>query len=187
MEIHWGRKMQAYVTPLGSEEICLTLISRHPRMRLEEAWKEYPLLASRLMNTEVTNADRGAITLTRKLDQVYKRNIVLTGDASGTVDAVTGEGLCQSFRQALALADALEAGDLESYQIAHWRLAWRPNLTGWLLLRLDQYSFVRKRALRALAKDPDLFSRLLAIHVGEASALHSVTTSALLGWQLLAA
>jgi flavin-dependent dehydrogenase len=187
MEIYWGRNMQAYVTPLGSEEICLALISRDPRMRLEQAWKEYPELASRLMDAEVTNADRGAITVTRELDRVYRGNMVLTGDASGSVDAITGEGLHQGFRQALALADALEAGDLESYQTAHRRLAWRPNLTGWLLLRLDQNSFVRERALRALARDADLFSRLLAIHVGETSALHSATTSALLGWQLLAA
>jgi flavin-dependent dehydrogenase len=187
MEIRWGRKMQAYVTPLGSEETCLALISRDPRVRIEEAWKAYPVLASRLMDAEVNNADRGAITVTRKLDRVCKGNTVLTGDASGSVDAITGEGLCQSFRQALALADALKAGDLESYQTAHRRLAWRPNLMSRLLLHLDQYSFLRKRVLRTLAKNPYLFSRLLAIHVGEASALHSMTTSALLGWQLLAA
>jgi flavin-dependent dehydrogenase len=187
MEIHWGRKMQAYVTPLRSEEICLALISRDPRTRLKEAWGEFPRLANRFMDAELSNADRGAVTVTRRLDRVYKGNVVLMGDASGSVDALTGEGLCQSFRQALALADALEAGDLESYQTAHRRLAWQPNLIGRLLLRLDQYSSVRKRALRALAKDPDLFSRLLAIHVGETSALHSLTTSVLLGWQLLAA
>jgi flavin-dependent dehydrogenase len=187
MEIHWGRKMQIYVTPLGSEEICLALISRDPRMRVEEAWGEFPRLASRLMDAEVSNADRGAITVTRRLDRVYKENMVLTGDASGSVDAITGEGLCQSFSQALSLADALEAGDLKLYQNAHRSLSWRPNLMSRLLLRLDQYASVRKRALRALAKNADLFSRLLAIHVGETSALHSVKTSALLGWRLLAA
>jgi flavin-dependent dehydrogenase len=187
MEIHWGRKMQAYVTPLGQEEICLALISRDPRVRLEEAWGQFPRLESKLKDADVSSSGRGAITVTRGLDRVYKGNIVLMGDASGSVDAITGEGLCQSFRQALAFADALEAGDLESYQAAHRRLAWRPNLMGRLLLRLDQYSSVRKRALRALAKTPDLFSRLLAIHVGEASTLHSVAASALLGWRLLVA
>lgn len=186
-EIYWGRKRQAFVTPLGGEEICLALISHDPRMRLEEAWKEYPGLARRLRDAQPSNSDRGAITVTRRMNRVYNGNIVLMGDASGSVDAITGEGLCQSFSQALALADALEAGDLESYQTAHRRLAWRPNLTGRLLLRVSQYSSLRKRAWRALAKGPDLFSRLLAIHAGEASALHSMQTSALLGWQLLAA
>lgn len=43
-------------------------------------------------------------------------------------DAITGEGLGLSFRQAIALADALETGDLEKYQSAHRRLARRPHL-----------------------------------------------------------
>jgi flavin-dependent dehydrogenase len=187
MEIHWGRRSQAYVTPLGGDEICLALISRNPRMHLEEAWEEFPALANRFMDAEVSNVDRGAITMANTLDRVYEGNIVLTGDASGSVDAITGEGLCQSFAQALALADALESGDMESYQVAHRRMAWRPILMGRLLLRLDQCSFVRKRAFKALANDSELFSRLLAIHVGETSVLHSMITSAQLGWQLLAA
>jgi len=28
MEIHWGEKVQAYVTPLSNDEICVALISR---------------------------------------------------------------------------------------------------------------------------------------------------------------
>jgi menaquinone-9 beta-reductase len=187
MEIHWGRKMQAYVTPLGGEEICLVLISRDPRIPLEEAWREFPGLASHLRYAELSSAQRGAVTATRSLDRVFKGNIALTGDASGSVDAITGEGLCLSFRQAMALADALESGQLEKYQAAHRRLARQPRVMGRLLLLLDQCPAVRKRALKALAKDPELFARLLAIHVGESSAIHSVTTSARLGWQFLAA
>ncbi|HET8924908.1 MAG TPA: FAD-dependent monooxygenase [Candidatus Acidoferrum sp.] len=187
VEVHWGRKMQAYVTPVGREEFCFALVSRDPRMRIEEAWAEFPRLADLLVNSEPSNADRGAITATRRLDRVFKGKIALIGDASGSIDAITGDGLCQSFRQALSLADALISGVLKSYQTAHRRMAWRPNLMGHLLLRLDQYSSVRKRAMRALAKAPDLFSRLLAIQAGEASTLHSLRTSALLGWQLLAA
>ena len=187
VEIHWGPKMQVYVTPVSREEICLALISHDPRMRLAEALKEFPWLATRLREAELSDTSRGAITVTRKVGRVYRGHIALLGDASGSVDAITGEGLCQSFRQALALADAMAAGHLKSYQTVHHRLARRPRLMGRLLLRLDQCSSVRRRVLKALAQNPRLFSRLLAIHVGEASALHSMTTTALLGWQLLAA
>ena len=135
----------------------------------------------------MSDVGRGAITVTREVGRVYKGHIALLGDASGSVDAITGEGLCQSFRQALELADAMADGHLESYQTAHRRLARRPMLMGRLLLQLDQYPSVRRRVLKALAQNPGLFSRLLAIHVGETSALHSMTTTALLGWQLLAA
>jgi flavin-dependent dehydrogenase len=144
-------------------------------------------LASRLSGAELSNADRGAVTAMCRLDRVYKGNIALTGDASGTVDAITGEGLCLSFLQARALADALAAGDLERYQQVHRRLARRPNFVARLLLLLDRFPGVRRRTLRALASEPALFARLLAIHIGESSAMHSAATSLRVGWQFLAA
>jgi 2-polyprenyl-6-methoxyphenol hydroxylase-like FAD-dependent oxidoreductase len=42
MEVHWGRAAQAYVTPLSYDEICVALISRERRMRLQDAWQEFP-------------------------------------------------------------------------------------------------------------------------------------------------
>src|SRR5713101_5770348 len=187
MEIHWGQKAQAYVTPLSNEEICVAVISRDSRMRLEDAWKEFPKLAGNLRPAEPSSAERGAVTLTRGLKQVYRGNIALIGDASGSVDAITGEGLCLSFRQAIALADALEKGELESYRHAHRRLARRPNTMGRLLLLLDRYPSLRQRALRCLAEEPELFSRLLAAHLGEASPKVLAATSLRLGWQFLTA
>lgn len=187
VEIHWGNNIQAYVTPLLNDETCVALISRDPRMRFDTALREFPQLALSLSGAVLSKADRGAVTAMCRLDRVFKGNIVLTGDASGTVDAITGEGLCLSFLQARALADALAAGDLERYQQVHRRLAWRPNVMARLLLLLDQFPGVRRRALRALANEPALFARLLAIHIGETSALHSVATSVRVGWQFLAA
>jgi len=187
VEVHWGHEIQAYVTPLRDDETCVVLISRDPRMRLDPALREFPKLASRLSGAELSNVDRGAVTAMCRLDRVHKSNVALTGDASGTVDAITGEGLCLSFLQARALAEALAAGDLERYQQAHRRLAWRPNVMGRFLLLLDRCPGVRKRTLRALANEPALFARLLAIHVGETSAMHSVATSLRVGWQFLAA
>jgi len=187
VEIHWGHEIQAYVTPLRNDETCVVLISRDRRMRLDQALREFPKLASRLSSAELSSADRGAITAMCRLDRIFKGNIALIGDASGTVDAITGEGLCLSFLQARALADALAAGDLEHYQQVHRRLAWRPNIMARLLLLLDRFPGVRERALRALANEPALFGRLLAIHVGETSPMHSVATGMRLGWQFLAA
>jgi len=185
MEIHWSQKAQAYVTPLSDDETCVALISRDPRMRLEDAWQEFPRLASNLCYAEPSSTERGAVTVTRTLGQVYRGNIALVGDASGSVDAITGEGLCLSFRQAIALADALGNGELESYERAHRRLARRPNTMGRLFLLLDRYPSIRRRALRSLAEDPELFARLLAAHLGEASPKLLAATSLRLGWQFL--
>ncbi len=187
MEIHWGQEAQAYVTPLSNDETCVALISRDPRMRLEEAWREFPKLANSLRHAEPSSTERGAVTVTRRLRQVSRGNFALAGDASGSVDAVTGEGLCLSFRQAIALADSLEKGELQSYQHAHRRLARRPNTVGRLLLLLDRYPSLRRRALRGLAEDPELFARLLAAHRGEASPRSLAATSLRFAWQFLTA
>jgi menaquinone-9 beta-reductase len=187
MEIHWGQKVQAYVTPLSNDETCIALISRDPRMRLEDAWQEFPKLAGYLRHAEPSSAERGAVTVTRRLRQVYRGNIALVGDASGSVDAITGEGLCLSFHQAIALADAIGQGKLENYQRAHRQLARRPNIMGRLLLLLDGHPSLRKRVLRGLAKEPKLFARLLAAHLGETSPKFLAATGLRLGWQFLTA
>ena len=187
MEVHWGQRAQVYVTPLGNDETCVALISRDPRMRLQDAWKEFPRLAGYLRYAEPSTAERGAVTVTRSLNQVYRGNIALIGDASGSVDAITGEGLCLSFHQAIVLADALDSGNLESYQQAHRRLARRPNTMSRLLLLLDCYPSLRARTLRCLAGEPELFARLLAVHLGESSAEFLAATSLRFGWQLLTA
>lgn len=187
VEVYWGRKMQAYVTPLANEETCVVLISRDPSMHFEEALAEFPALARRLINAELSSVQRGAVTATCSLDQVCRANIALLGDASGSLDAITGEGLGLSFRQALALADALDAGKLEKYQAAHRRLARRPHLMGRLLLLLDRCTPLRRRVLRGLARDAALFTRILAAHVNETSPVFLAETSARLGWRLITA
>jgi flavin-dependent dehydrogenase len=187
VEIYWGRKCQVYVTPLANEEACVVLISREAKMRFEEALREFPRLAASLENAEVSSVQRGAVTAMFRRDRVYSGNVALIGDASGTVDAITGEGLGLGFRQALALADAMQKGALEEYQLAHRRLARRPRLIARLLLLLDRAAPLRRRVLRVLAKDVELFGRLLELSEGKTSPAFLADTSARLGWRLLTA
>jgi flavin-dependent dehydrogenase len=187
VEIYWAREAQAYVTPLSNEETCVSLISRDPRLRLQDVWRQFPKLAGYLSGAPPSSAERGALTVTRRMGEVYRGNVALIGDASGSVDAITGEGLRLSFRQAMALAVALEEGRLESYQRAHRRLAKRPNTMSRLLLLLDRYPSLRKRVFRGLARDPELFARLLETHLGGDSPKFLAATSLRLGWQFLTA
>jgi len=56
-----------------------------------------------------------------------------------------------------------------------------------LLLLLDRYPSLRKRLMRCLAEEPELFARLLAAHLGEASPKFLAATSLRFGWQFLTA
>jgi 2-polyprenyl-6-methoxyphenol hydroxylase-like FAD-dependent oxidoreductase len=186
VEIYWAPNAQAYVTPVGGSSVCVVVISRNPGMRSGSIAAEFPALADRLIGTEA-GLEAGAVTLTCEFEQVYRGNIALIGDASGSVDAITGEGLSLSFHQATALADAFERDDLRLYQAAHRRLARRPRMMAHLLLLLDSSPRLRTRVLRSMEMHPEVFARLLAIHVGETSPAHLAATGALLGWRLAAA
>jgi menaquinone-9 beta-reductase len=186
-EVHWGSRSQAYVTPVGDQEVCVVLISRDPRMRLDLLDREFPELAERLAFGSPADAERGAITVSETANRVYDRNVALVGDASGSIDAITGEGLALSFHQAVALADALEAGDLRRYQAAHNRLLRRARMTERLLLLLDRQPRLRKRVLRTFSRHPNLFARFLSAHIGASSSGDLVAAGAQLGWRLVTA
>ena len=187
MELHWGTRCQVYVTPVDPSQICVALISRDPALRLDEALQQFPRLSERLRGAEHGSIERGAITVTRKLERVCSRRVALLGDASGGVDAITGEGLCLAFRQANLLADCLSKGDLQRYRAGHRSLSRHPAMMAELMLLLERHDVLRQRAMRAFRNRPGLFARMLAVHVGAASPLDVAGNGLALGWSLLTA
>jgi flavin-dependent dehydrogenase len=185
MEIHWGEGCQLYVTPVGPTEVCVVLISRNQHLRLEDALPGFPEVQRRLAAGSPSNLERGGVTASRRLKAVCRGNVALVGDASGSVDAITGEGLCLLFQQAVALAGALHSGDLSGYQVEHRRIGRRPEWMANLMLLLDRSGGLRSRVMRAFAGRPNLFAGMLATHVGEFSAADSVTNGLALGWRML--
>ena len=187
MEVYWGKVCQGYATGVTDEQVCVALASHDPHLRMEEGLRALPALHARLHGAEGDSIERGALTGNRRFKRVFRSNVALIGDASGTVDAITGEGLGLAFSQAVALAECLEAGDLEHYQIAHRRLAWRPRLMARLMLALDSRSWLQRRTLQVFQERPEIFRRLLALHIGALPPTHCVWDGLTLGWGLLTA
>ncbi len=186
VEVYWGDAGQMYVTPVGEEEIGVALLARKRVASFDAALENFGLLAQRLRGAARSTAVKGAATVSRRLRSVCSGHVALVGDASGSVDAITGDGLAISFHQSLALADALGNNDLGRYQAAHRRIMARPHLIGRLLLLMDGNAWLRRRALRALAGNPTLFERLVALHVGSLNvAEFGMSGAADLGWELL--
>jgi flavin-dependent dehydrogenase len=187
-EIYWGPRAQAYVTPIHNEEVCVVVLAE----QVEEAdfdpfLSDCPQLAARLDGAGLSSRERGAVTLMHSLASVHSANVALVGDASGGVDAITGEGLRLAFRQALALASAIEQGDLRSYAQAHRALARKPMFIGDLLLMHGKSERLRTRSLRMLAEKPQLFARLLALHSADAAWEDVLAAGAQFGWRFLVA
>jgi menaquinone-9 beta-reductase len=188
MEIYWGHGVQAYVTPVGPDEVCIVMIGDSAeKVRFDDALENWPDLKLRLSNEALGSRERGIVSYMHSLRAVHKDNVALVGDASGGVDAITGEGLRLAFRQAAALADALKQDNLRNYADAHRKLARRPMMMGHVLLTLSRGERFRARVVQEFAKDPTLFSQFMAIHCGNSAPSQLLYTGAALGWRLVTA
>jgi menaquinone-9 beta-reductase len=166
VEVYWSRSAQAYVTPTGPSEVCVAYIADRKLPSPHLTLSQFPALERHLSSATPSDDPRGAVTLHRRRSRVISGNVALIGDASGSVDAITGEGLHLAFRQALALADALHAGDLTRYQLAHRSIQRLPHLMSRSMLLMHRSAFIRNKALSSFHRKPALFSRLLDLHVG---------------------
>lgn len=185
MEVYWGQHCQGYATAVSGEQMCVALASDDPHMRLEQGLRTLPQLESRLKGAEIVSTERGALTGNRELSRVWRRNVALLGDASGTVDAITGEGIGLGFRQAVVLAQCLESGDLSQYQVEHRKLMRRPTWMARLMLLMDRRPRLQRRTIQVFQKHPEIFRRFLELHLGDLPPLQIVKDGLTLGWQLL--
>lgn len=190
VEVHWGNTGQAYVTPVGPNEVCVATIARGSHFRFEAMLAELPVLAAKLAGRAATDAvpvdrERGAVTTTRRLERVARGKVILVGDASGSADAITGEGMGMAFRQALLLAECLEAGKPERYNRLHPDILQLPQTMARVMLLMDRSEAFRNRAIHMLASEPALFSRMLGVHLGSESLLRFVASRGLeVAWRL---
>lgn len=187
MEIYWGKDCQGYATAVGPDQVCVAVASHNPRLRLEECLQRLPRLKTQLRDCRASSPEKGALTGNRTLRHVWRDNVVLIGDASGTVDAITGEGLGMAFGQAVVLAQCLESGNRERYEAEHRRIGLRPRSMARLMLMLDGRPWLQNRTLQAFRKHPNVFRRLLALHIGAVPPIDLVWDGLTLGWGLLTA
>ncbi|MEO6923077.1 MAG: NAD(P)/FAD-dependent oxidoreductase, partial [Bryocella sp.] len=157
VEVHWGAPGQVYLTPVAPDSVCVVFITRNPKLPKGDFLDAFPAVAARLKGVPTMSQLRGGISATRTLRQVADRSVALIGDASGSPDAITGEGLALSFRQAVALAKAIEQGNLALYAQAHRKIGRLPHAMSWLMLTMDRWPGIQDRAMKTLASNPAYF------------------------------
>lgn len=169
VEVHWGLKGQIYVTPVAADCVCVVAMSHDSRTGWDEFLTAFPEIEQRLGGAGLGSQPRGGISAMRRLHRVANDRTALIGDASGSADSITGEGLAMTFRQATALADAIAQGSLKSYEQRHRSIGRRPHWMGGLMLTLDRWPALVGPTLRLLASTPELFSGLLNFHAEDGS------------------
>lgn len=185
-EVHWARGCQIFITPMTGQEVGVAVLSRDPGLRLAGALPRFPALAEKLRGATPTTREFGDTTSLRILPAITRGRVALVGDASGTVDAVTGHGLSLAFQQAIPLAEAMKRDDLAHYQQAHQKIAAVPITMTRLMLLMGGSDWIRRRTIHLFQETPGLFSRLLAIHT-ETTPLSSVGIAEIagFGWKFL--
>lgn len=166
VDVHWGEGCQCYITPVGPEAISVAFLARRKQARFEELLELFPPVRDRINGAKPISSLRGSLTALRRIRQVYKENVALVGDASGAVDAITGQGIGLALRQAIALAKALAAGDLRQYANSHAAIMRRPSIMAAGLSLMSEYAWIRELCWAVFTKKPANFQKLLALHVG---------------------
>lgn len=121
VEVHWGPQAEAYVTPVGERLVGVAVLGP-ARLDIDRVLAGMPALAERLAGAEPAGPVRGAGPLRQRTSARTAGRVLLVGDASGYVDALTGEGLRVGFAQAAAAVAHLD--DPAGYERA-WTRATR--------------------------------------------------------------
>lgn len=166
VEVHWGSGDEAYVTPVGEEEVGVALLGPPGLGGFGRRLARFPELAARLERAEPASRARGAGPFGHRARTAVAGRLLLVGDAIGSLDGITGEGVGLALVEAEQLVRALLAGDPAGYARAVAAGRRRARIDELLLLALGRRRGVRRVLMRRLQRWPAPFERLLAVHVG---------------------
>src|SRR5690606_19872287 len=114
VEVHWTTVGELYVTPVAPRLVGIALLG--PRGGdLDAASASVPQLAAQVAGA-AAGERRGAGPFRQRTRARVAGRVLLVGDASGYVDALTGEGQRIGFAQARAAVAAIHAGDPDGYE-----------------------------------------------------------------------
>ena len=158
VEVTWAEDTEAYVTPVGDRSVGVAILGGRGGS-FDERLECFPILRDRLRGIGMEGGPvLGAGPLRQTSSRRVSGRVLLVGDASGYVDALTGEGISVGLAQAEALVRCLVANRSEDYERAWWRVTRRTRTLTLLLLAASQRPALRRGLLPAASRLPFLFS-----------------------------
>jgi menaquinone-9 beta-reductase len=190
VEVYWGEGMEAYVTPLQEELVCIAYLwdrSLHPsipggKKLISSLEDNFPDLRNRLQVSDPIGPPISTGPMERRIHKTIGEGYLRMGDAAGYLDALTGEGISLALSQAAALQStvvphiemrrttgmSLTETDLQAFARTHKRII-RPYLqVTEIALWLNQHSEEANRLFWVLRKNPEYFQQVLSANMGKA-------------------
>jgi menaquinone-9 beta-reductase len=115
IEVHWTQAGEIYVTPTADGMVGLALLARQGT-HFADALAAAPQLAARVKGAEPASDLRGAGPFRQRTRARVAGRTMLLGDASGYVDALTGEGIRIGLEQARAAVAATQSSNPLGYE-----------------------------------------------------------------------
>ncbi|UCF66124.1 MAG: FAD-dependent monooxygenase, partial [Acidobacteriota bacterium] len=168
VQVHIGAGVEACVTPVGSETVCIAAMIDDNHTSFDQALARLPTLRQRLEVAPPASETRGAASVFTRALRVVSGNVALIGDAAASVDAIAGLGVTMGLRQALVVARSLKDGSLESYERAFPGLIRTAHAMTSFMLLLKRRRWLKRIVLHSMASRPWIANQLLRLHGGEA-------------------
>ena len=191
VEVHWAGGVEAYVTPCGPDEVGVAFLwapegtkegsnMRGGRGLIESMLTRFPRLRASIEGAEPSAAARAIGPLHQVARAPVSDGVALVGDASGYLDAITGEGISLAVAQVEALYDTIgpwlrasngapTVRDLDGYSRRISAMVRQHHLITRLVLFLSRHPRLAGPAIEGLGRQPELFRWLLSANMGEVS------------------
>jgi len=156
VEVHWSPRAEAYVTPVAPGLVGLALLTS-ARGSFEEQLRNFPELSERVAGSSMSPV-KGAGPLRQRSRRRTAGRVLLAGDASGYVDALTGEGIAVGLAQAKAAVAAVVADDPRRYERSWRRASWRYQVITHTLLAVAGVPPARRALVPLASRLPMVFS-----------------------------
>lgn len=115
IEVYWTPTVEAYVTPVSDSVVGIAMLGP-THTDFSRALAAIPPLAARLRGAKPASSLRGAGPFHQRTARRSSGRVMLIGDASGYVDAITGEGIRVGLAQAEAAVDCVQTGRPADYE-----------------------------------------------------------------------
>jgi flavin-dependent dehydrogenase len=165
VEVYWAPGAEAYVTPVAGDLIGVAVLGGAGGFGSRLA--AFPALRDRVAGAAPGSEVRGAGPLRQDVRSRVAGRVLLVGDASGYLDALTGEGIGMALAQAEALAGCLAAGRPADYEQAWRRVSRKARLLTSGLLWSRHQPVLAPRIVPAASRLPRLFTAIVN-QVGQA-------------------
>jgi len=164
VEVHWSTGAEAYVTPVAEDLVGIAILGPGGPAGagdFDARLAAFPALRERLADAEPAGSVRGAGPLRQDVRRRVAANVLLVGDASGYLDALTGEGISVALTQAAALVDCLRSGRTAEYEREWKRVSRKSRVLTSGLLWARHTPVLAPRIVPAAALLPRVFAAVV--------------------------